>query len=325
MNKEKILHGVKILVDNWLEIQPGVRLLIITDEFHKEEMMLVDEYSSSIGGIVSMIVLPHKDVQHGGVLNKYKDKIFSSNITLGATNFAISTNEIIAQAVKSGVEFLSFPMATKDKNLSFLESDAMKMDPVVSKLTADYLISEFEKASEIHVTTELGTDLFFSYKDRQPASFVGVPRLVNGYGSSSFEFYIPIEETKTYGHAVVDLSLGYLGAVKEPFRIEFKDGKIVKIESSHYGTILKDYIESFRDENMYHCSEFGIGLNLLSDPIGNSYIEDESAYGTFHTGFGRNIALGGKLSATGHFDLVYNAPNVFVSDKQIIKNGFIIL
>lgn len=50
---------------------------------------------------------------------------------------------------------------------------------------------------------------------------------------------------------------------------------------------------------MVVAAEFGIGLNTHSRCAGNCYIEDESTYGTFHIGFGRNIALGGVQDASG--------------------------
>ena len=76
---------------------------------------------------------------------------------------------------------------------------------------------------------------------------------------------------------------------------------------------------------MYTTGEFGIGLNPLSHCEGNCYIEDESALGTFHIGFGRNLALGGTLEASGHFDLTMFAPDIYADGVKIIENGKIII
>ena len=53
-------------------------------------------------------------------------------------------------------------------------------------------------------------------------------------------------------------------------------------------------MESFGDKEIYCAAELGIGLNTKSKCEGICYIEDESTYSTFHIGFGRNIALGGR-------------------------------
>jgi leucyl aminopeptidase (aminopeptidase T) len=76
---------------------------------------------------------------------------------------------------------------------------------------------------------------------------------------------------------------------------------------------------------MYVSSEFGMGLNSYSRCEGNCYIEDESAYGTFHIGFGRNIALGGVHEARGHFDLVSLNPDVYADNMKIMDRGRIIV
>ena len=110
------------------------------------------------------------------------------------------------------------------------------------------------------------------------------------------------------------------------FTITFKDGTLVSATSKKDGAKkLLDYIESFNDKTMYKPGEFGIGLNKISQIRGICYIEDESVYGTFHLGMGRNIALGGKQQAAGHFDIVTHKPNIYVDDMLIMKNGEIFI
>lgn len=77
-------------------------------------------------------------------------------------------------------------------------------------------------------------------------------------------------------------------------------------------------MEKYFDPRIYIAGELGIGLNSCSNCLGNCYIEDESAYGTFHVGLGRNIALGGVQNAKGHFDLVCREPDIFTNNRQIM-------
>ena len=76
---------------------------------------------------------------------------------------------------------------------------------------------------------------------------------------------------------------------------------------------------------MFKPGELGIGLNRISRTRGISYIEDESAYHTFHIGMGRNIGLGGKQEAAGHFDIVTNDPTIEAGNKLIMKDGELVL
>ena len=88
---------------------------------------------------------------------------------------------------------------------------------------------------------------------------------------------------------------------------------------------MENYMEEYRDPRIYIGGEFGIGLNSYSRCLGNCYIEDESAYGTFHIGLGRNLALGGKQNANGHFDLVCLEPDIYTDNRQIMQQGKIII
>ena len=124
---------------------------------------------------------------------------------------------------------------------------------------------------------------------------------------------------------ILDGSYGYIGRVINPFKIIFEDGKITDIENCEDGDKLKRYIELYNDPEMYVAGEFGIGMNSKSQCCGDCYIEDESSYGTFHIGFGRNLALGGIHEASGHFDLVTHNPDIYFDNVKIMEHGQIVI
>ena len=190
---------------------------------------------------------------------------------------------------------------------------------------AEVIMKYLRHSSQIHVTTPAGTDLKMGKKGRNPGFFNGVIKDGKGYSSASIEVYVPIEETKTEGIMMLDGSLGYIGKVEEVTRIEFRGGRIVDIESTPTGIRLKNYMEAYRDSRIYIGGEFGIGLNSYSRCVGDCYIEDESAYGTFHIGLGRNLALGGVQNAKGHFDLVCLESDIYADNRQLMQEGKIIL
>ena len=96
---------------------------------------------------------------------------------------------------------------------------------------------------------------------------------------------------------------------------------MVEINGKEDALRLKKYMESFGDKEIYCAAELGVGLNTKSKCEGICYIEDESTYGTFHIGFGRNIALGGNHEARGHFDIVTHEPDIFVDDIMVMQEG----
>lgn len=154
--------------------------------------------------------------------------------------------------------------------------------------------------------------------------FCGVAGRPGVCASASFEVYIPPVETETNGRIVLDGSLGYIGLVREPLELIFEHGYLTKIGDTPDGERLRAYIEGFGDREMYCAAEFGIGLNEVSRCRGVSYIEDESTYGTFHIGFGRNLALGGAHDAAGHFDIVPLRPTITADGRTIMREGEVV-
>lgn len=320
---ERLERGAEIIIEDWIGIQAGENLLIVTSDDYMTEASKMEKYALKKDANVDIMKVEESGI-HVGVYFDENEKVFDDyDIIIGATDYSLITTKATKRATGRGGKFLSLPLSVSGEE-SMLSYDFIRMDTEESRSMANQIIGYIEDADVIRVTTDMGTDIKFYKENRKPGFFNGVADDSGGYTSSSFEIFVPIEETKTEGTMVVDGSMGYIGVPKEHIKLEFDKGKIVDIEDNESGKVLKDYIESYNDKNMYIASEFGIGLNTYSKPRGLSYIEDESAYGTFHVGFGRNIALGGDQEASGHFDLVSMKPDIYAGDVKIMENGEII-
>lgn len=319
----KIAEGAHIIVDHWLQLQRGEKVVFITDESHIHEGLEIKKIACACGAVVILIIVPPECVQDGSIIDNMTELFEQSDVIVGATEFSLITTDAVRQAIKMGTRFLSLPLSTNNSK-SLLESDFLKMEPEQSAGLAGEILASLNKAERLEARTELGTRISFGKAGREASFFNGMADLRSQIGSSSFEVYIPIEETKTNGVVILDGSLGYLGAVKENTRLEFKDGYLRSIQKTEDGQRLAEYMEGFQDWELYCACEFGIGLNKKAKCNGSSYIEDESSYGTFHIGFGRNLALGGDHDAKGHFDIVIRSPDIYADGRQIIRGGEII-
>ncbi|MBE5961906.1 MAG: peptidase [Lachnospiraceae bacterium] len=319
----KLERGARIITEQWLELHSGERLFIVTSEEYKREMKLIEQYAKDGGTLTEMMIFPKQPGQVGHYFDVHEDAFDSFDVILGATMHSLVTTKAAKRAIERGSRFLSLPLSTNDGR-SLLEYDFLQMDPKESKRMADKLLERLSGGKRLKVTTAAGTNLTFSMEGREAQLFTGATRQGKGYSSSSFEIFIPIVENETFGTGVVDASLGYIGVPKEPVKIGLKEGRVCEIEQNETGQKLSQYMADFHDEGMYVAGEFGIGLNTFSKCRGNSYIEDESAYGTFHIGFGRNIGFGGKHEAKAHFDLVFDQPDIYVDDILIMEKGEVI-
>lgn len=322
--KEDMERGARIIIQKWVRVKPWDKLLIVTSQEHLPEAKLLRKIAEERTNSVKLLVVENTG-RHVGVFFDANEEIFDPyTAVIAATEYSLVTTKAAKRAIQRRKKFLSLPLSTNDGR-SMLEYDFLTMDTKKSRMMAKLIMKYLRCSSRIHVTTPAGTDLKLYKEGREPGFFNGVLRDGKGSSSASIEVYVPIEETKSEGTMVVDGSLGYIGRAEEPTRILFQEGRIIEIEETPTGRRLKAYMEEYRDPRIYIGGEFGIGLNSYSQCLGNCYIEDESAYGTFHIGLGRNIALGGVQNANGHFDLVCLEPDIYTDNRQIMQQGKIII
>lgn len=317
-------RGAAVVIREWLRLKPWERLVIVTSDRHMEEARILRQCALRRAVSSDLMVVEEKGKQ-SGVFFDIHEKIFDEyKAVVGAMDYSLVTTKAARRAITRGSKFLSLPLSTNDGR-SMLSYRFMLMDTKKSKMMAGVIMKYLNSSSVIHVKTKLGTDLRLCKRNRKAGFFNGVVKDGHGFSSASIEVYVPIEETKTEGVLVLDGSLGYIGKVDNPFRICFKNGLACDIEPTDCGKKLRDYMEDFKDPGIYAASEFGIGLNSFAKCRGNCYIEDESSYGTFHIGVGRNLALGGVHEASGHFDLVARRPDIYADNRMIMEQGKIIV
>lgn len=315
-----IEQGARIIVQRWLQARPDDVLHFITDETKLREAEAFSQAAEAYGAVPKVSVLDSGSVQSGHSIEEMRQIMSYANAIVGATNYSFITTNAVTYALKHGARFLSLPLSTNNGG-SLLEQDFLAMDPAAAAAMARPMLRALRRSDTVRVTTALGTDLTLSVKDRRPGLFNGVAARPGVCASASFEVYVPPVETATSGRVVLDGSMGYIGLVDEPLELFFENGRLTSIADTASGRRLRAYIESFDDPEMFCAAEFGIGLNRISRCRGASYIEDESAYGTFHIGFGRNLALGGAHDAAGHFDIVVHDPTITAGNREIMRQG----
>ena len=317
-------RGARIIIKDWVRIKLWDRLLIVTSKEYRAEARELRKQAFGRARSVNVLLVENKG-RHVGMFFDDNETVFDPyTAIIAATEYSLVTTRAAKRAISQHKKFLSLPLSTNNGR-SMLEFDFLMMDTKKSRLMAKVIMKYLRHSSGLHVTTQAGTDLYMGKRGRNPGFFNGVIKDGKGYSSASIEVYVPIEETKTEGIMMLDGSLGYIGRAEEVTRIEFREGRIVKIEETPTGIRLKEYMKAYKDSRIYIGGEFGIGLNSYSRCVGDCYIEDESAYGTFHIGLGRNLALGGVQNAKGHFDLVCLEPDFYADNRMLMQEGKIIL
>jgi len=203
-----------------------------------------------------------------------------------------------------------------------------------NELSADYeeigkltyrLADRMHGARDVRVTTALGTDLSLSINGRRVLADAGLFHSPGTCGNlPAGECYVSPLEDSANGVLVVDKSFpGML--VKEPVRMTFEGGRLVAIEGGEAARWLEDVIaEGESRPNGQNCrtiGELGIGTNAMARLTGN-LMTDEKVLGTIHVAIGNNTGTyGGANPAPIHIDGVVGAATLVVDGDTFIDAG----
>ena len=202
---------------------------------------------------------------------------------------------------------------------------------------AQKLKNAIDGKSEIHVTSPGGTDAFISIKGRRSMLDDGNFRSPGTGGNlPAGEVFISPAIAGVSGTIVFDGTVDLVpDAVipAEPVKVTLKDGYVSRITGGIEAKGLLKVIEKgeqmarekgLKDEvrNARHIGELGIGINYKAKMTGN-LLEDEKVGKTVHFAIGANYD--NDANALIHQDCLVMKPSMWVDNRQIMKDGKIII
>ena len=135
------------------------------------------------------------------------------------------------------------------------------------------------------------------------------------------EFNVAPVEGSANGKLVIDLTMHHIGRLGSPIELTVEDGRITDIDGGADARILRDYLETYGDDNAYMCpAEASIGVNAKALVRGIQR-EDKNIMGTMHFGLGTNIDVGGSVKSKIHMDGVILEPTLDVDGVRRIDHG----
>lgn len=187
------------------------------------------------------------------------------------------------------------------------------------------LKKKLDGASEVHIKTKAGTDLFLGIDNAKAVFNHGVyDSFGKGGNLPAGEIYIPINRRSAYGKLVIDGSSRQKDTTvkcEEPINIYFDNGIARKITGGKEAQGLKKtyewaYRRAKHPWGIKMASELGIGLNNKSKLIGATIL-DEKVKGTAHIATGSNHWFGGDIKAIVHLDQVFKNPKIYLDGEKL--------
>lgn len=160
-----------------------------------------------------------------------------------------------------------------------------------------------EQVSAFHITSDLGTDIRFSVKNRRWIAANGICRDDELSQMPDGEIYTcPVEDSFS-GVLVVDGTITRSWQPAEPQRLEFDKGRLV-----HATQAFADYIRP-KGPDIYLIGEFALGFNPAHKQVTYNISVDEKAAGTVHFALGDSYNIG-KNSCRCHVDMIIRHPHI---------------
>lgn len=309
--------GAKTLVDVCTKVQPGEKVLIVTDLAKTKIAEPIASVAMDRGAEVMTMVMKPRQRAGQEPPEPVAQAMRTADVVFVPVSYSITHTHAVKDAAEAGARVIVMTDFTEEMMIhGGLEADFTTLKPVCLAVSR-----AFGDGEQIHLTSPGGTDLRLNISGRRGNSLYCIVEAGQFSTVPTVEANVSPIEGSAQGRIVADASIPYLGIgiLDQPIVFEVKDGFIVAIEGGRQAEILKEDLASHEDPKVYNIAEIGVGLNPKCRMCG-IMLEDEGVVSTCHIGIGTSLTLGGNVKAPIHYDLLMWHPNVKV-DGQVVLNG----
>ena len=305
-------EAAKISIQSCMGVKPGEKFLILTDT---EQLKLAKEFVKAGNDLGVETVMVCGSVHHSGEMPELsKAAIDQADVCMMITTGSFTHTKGRSEATQRGCRIASMPGITEEIVQHTLGADYNEVERM-----GTILAEKLTKAEKIHITTESGTDLTLFCSGRQGIADTGKLTEKGAFGNlPAGEAMVAPIETKGDGILVVDGVIADFKVMKNPLTITFQNGRIITTEGED-AKAFEEFISQFEDTARNVC-EFGIGTNPACKIMGNGLV-DEKVFGTIHIACGNNVFMGGQQDCDMHYDMIIQAPTVWLDNECIIEKG----
>jgi 2,5-dihydroxypyridine 5,6-dioxygenase len=197
--------------------------------------------------------------------------------------------------------------------------------------------SRLEKAREMRVTSEAGTDLALrtgDYPVMAQYGFADAPGRFDHWGAAHVHTFP--NEGSAEGTVVVDVGdlvvLPFKRYVQDQVRLTIRGGYIREIRGGFDALLMRDWLEGWHDPEGFAVSHLGWGLHPRGRWNCMELFGPErcTAHGRVFAGnflfsTGPNTQGGGTRTTPGHYDVPMRGCSIFLDGEQIIDRGRIVV
>lgn len=291
-----------------------------TNKLRMAEALAAAAYA--VGGVPTICAFTPTGAHGAQVPKAVVGACAQSDVLFMPTSWSMTHTDARIEAIRNGSRVCTMCEATEDCLCTGgIQGDFEENDRVGRKIGAVLAAGQ-----RIRMTSSAGTDISavimgrpVQYETglfREPGQFAALP---------NSELNISPGEGTAEGVIVGDVRLMGYGIIREePVVIEVKAGEVSRISGGKGADYLRETLAAFGNRDAYNLAEFAVGLN----PACRSYatnLEDLGKLGFGHHGIGSNYAIGGKVAAPCHIDVIYSQASLEIDGNLLMDKGKILI
>lgn len=311
----ELFSAATIAVRDCLGLQPGERVLVVTDQPLRTIGYACHDAARALGHDVTLVEMPPRPSNGAEPTAEVAWLMTQFDVVLCPTSKSLTHTDARRAASAAGARVATLPGVTEEVMVRCMNADYH----AIAERTAR-LCDLMRDTAVVRVTAPAGTDITMPIAGRSPHASSGILRERGQWGNlPTGEAYLAPVEGQSQGVVVVDGSMASVGMVDEPIRIVVVDGYATAITGGASARRLIELLEP-HGPDARTVAEFGIGTNdraILTGVI----LEDEKVMGTIHVAFGDNKSMGGSVRVASHLDGLIRQPSVWFDNRQVMRDG----
>jgi leucyl aminopeptidase (aminopeptidase T) len=305
--------AVKAVFVGSLKLKPTESCLIVTDTIKEEISRAFFEYAKRITKRAKMLVMDPTDEHGAEPPEKIAHAMLQNDVLILITEKSLTHTLARREATARGARIATMPSITEDIANRCLDIDYEELKRESARLHAI-----LKESKELHMTTDLGTDITFSLKNTGFFGKAGGSFDYPGAFGNLPEGEVAFLPRNGEGIFIVDASFPDIGILSSPISFHVRGGVVYEITGHHAEEVVQRLDKV--GPRAYRIAELGIGLNPNAKIIGK-VLEDEKVIGTAHIALGNDLSFGGKNDVPLHLDGVIMSPTIYVDGKVLMEKG----
>lgn len=319
-----MMEGAAKVVRECAGVQPGEKVLILTDPERTEVASMVAAAARDSGGDVVVAVITSGQFDGGEPTELVQPAMQAADVFFSILSRSITHSRAVKAALQAGARHLSMTRFEPHH----LYRGGIKADFLAQKPVCDEMARRLGEAKVARLTSKAGTDLTLSLEGRRGNSHPCVVREPGRHTSIiNIEANIAPVEGTAEGTLVIDGSIPNfdIGPVSEPVIMTVREGRVVDIQGGREARRLAQMLASANDPNVYVIAQLAVGLNPECREFNGSVGNDHGVYGSVHIGIGTSANLGGQNRASLHFDAAMYAPMLELDGEAVLRDGEVLV